>query len=198
MQTQVSLLPNLEPMLGFAFALNLAYIGLARFRYRSEIRNFVLTEMGDLKTAPEHITSTDWYKAVARLSSLEDFDRRWTQKSDKNAQLTGLWSTIYTHWFECHQDYFMVVTGTVLTCILLAGGVAHTVGMFGYTHFLFSKDSIHFSFWLTVYLSCLPVVSVIAGKYTVSRAKLFASGHIKDLKKQLQAGAQTASIPDPK
>lgn len=192
-----SLLPNLEPVLGVAFALCLAYIGLARFRYRSEIRNYVRELMGDLVNAPKHIAETGWFKGVARLSSLGDYDRRWPYRSDKNAQLAGAWSVIYEKWFECHQDRCCIISSAIICAVLMLLGVAHTIGLSGFewSKVYFTKEYITLTFYANIVMMALPVASVIAGRFTVKGAKGFAGAHVTDLKAQMKANVQKANVP---
>lgn len=195
--TAQSLLPKLEPILGVAFALCLAYIGLARFRYRSEIRVYVRDLMGDLVNAPDHIVKTDWYKGVVRLSSLGDYDRKWLQRSDKNAQLSGAWSFVYERWFECHQDRVCIISAAIICALLLLLSVAHTasISIFDWTKAYFTEEHIYIVFWANVFMMIMPVASVMAGRFTVKGAKEFADKHVRDLKLQMKDNVQKAKAP---
>jgi hypothetical protein len=198
MMSQIqSFLPELEPMLGVAFALNLAYIGLTRFRYRLEIREFARKEMGDLADSPpQNLAQTSVYKSVARLSSLDAFDRRLFQSSDKNADLTGFWSTVYARWFECHQDRIVVVSCAFLAAFALALGTAHKVGYLLQLAPYFDADWIVLWFWIIIALKSVPVISVLAGWYTVSNAKRYAAKQVSDLKKMMQGNVHKADVPE--
>lgn len=192
--TPLSALPDLEPILGCSFALNLAYIGLQRFRYRRDIRDYANTELGDLAiNPPENCIDTSLYKSVVRLSSLGN-DRKIFRKSEQNADLSGFWSFIYECYFECHQDRILTIASASISAALLSLGVAHNIGVSWFSSY-FSDSNIFYWYLLVNFILILPVASVVAGWYTVSGAKSFAAKQIVDLKLVMQTKVTEARVP---
>lgn len=194
MASLASLLPNLEPILGAAFALNLAYIGLERFRYRKKIREYARVTMGDLAVnPPSHFPTTSVYKSVHRLANLGDNERKLFQKS-KNGDLTGKWSGVYEYLFECHQDRGLAVAAAFLSVAGLTLGVAHNIGI-TWLDWAFSTDWISYWFWLNVFFLALPVTLVGLGRYAVAGAQTFADKQVFDLTAMLQKKVEDAGLP---
>ena len=192
--TIISLCSNLEPIAGNSFALNLAYIGLPRFRYRETISEKVSKAMGELKDAPEKTKDTGWYKALARLASLHESPRKLFHKSDKNAELTGAWSWFYEKLFECHQDRIITIFGSFFSAIIVLFGVLHSTKASTAGDYLFIYPIILNWIILIVIFQILPVIFVIAGWYVTKRAIAFAEKNIADIKKTMQTEAANASV----
>ncbi len=191
----LSLSANLEPIAGIAFALNLAYLGLQRFRYRQAIREHVSKSMGELRDASQNTKDTRLYKAVARLSSLGETDRKLFRSSDKNANLNGVWSFFYEWLFECNQDRLIAIAGGLLSVAIVILGVFHNSNGSCFAENAFKFDYIVYWIWLIVFTQALPVTFVLLGNYVVHGAIKFAENHIEDLKKTMQDQAANAKIP---
>jgi hypothetical protein len=199
-QAPVSLLPLLEPIVGFSLALSLAYLALPRFRYRQEISLFVSEAMGDLKGAPPLIQEIDTFRAVSRLANLPR--QSSSDNSEKNAQnpLHGPWSFFYKYLFENNLDIVITSISSILGACLLAGGVIHGTRASNTLSGYFFENNI--GFWITIVIvqQCLPALFVGLGKWVVSCAKGFAISKITDLKtiEKDKASAVTAPKKPPK
>jgi hypothetical protein len=191
----VSLCSNLEPIAGISFALNLAYLGLQRFRYRQAIKEHVSKSMGELSNASQNTKDTRLYKAIARLSSLSETDRKLFKSSDKNANLTGAWSFFYERLFECNQDRIITILGSLLSALVIILGVFHSTNASCFAENLFKFDYI--SYWICgiILAQVLPVSFVVLGNFVVSGAKQFSENHIEDLKKTMKDQAANAKVP---
>lgn len=192
----VSLLPKLEPALGIAFALNLAYIGLPRFRYRETIRDHVRTKMLEMGEVPEHICSTVWYKQIDRLRSLDNHDGDEQGKLPATKMPDGLWSALYVGLFERHFDRRIIVSLSVLCAGLVFLGVAHEIDHLDITRTLFTGWLAKLWLWATACASLIPVVSVALGAVVVTGAKKFVNECITNLKLAYQQEARDAKLPE--
>ena len=66
----MSLLAELEPICGLAFAFNLAYLGLSNYRYKKKIRQYALTRLEKMK---DNIPKVPAYNDICLLASSPDF-----------------------------------------------------------------------------------------------------------------------------
>lgn len=197
METEViSLLSKLEPILGITFALNLAYIGLPRFRYRENIRDYVRSRLDEMKDIPEQHCDTDWYKQVMRLSNLENHDGSAEAQSSGKMPSEN-WAFFYVKIFEKHRDRHLVCGAAFFCAVLLFLGVAHELSFLAFTKAPFVKGYIEWFFWVCAAMAALPVFFVLNGGWVVRRAKSFAEASIKNLKKTFQKQAQEAAIDGP-
>ncbi len=189
----ISLLSKLEPILGITFALNLAYIGLPRFRYRSDIRTFVKSKLDDIKDIPEQHCDTDWYKQVLRLANLNNSGESQA-KGDVEKMPSENWSHAYVLIYEKHRDRHLVCLFAFTCAILLFFGVAHELGFFAATMPTFSASYIGLWFSLCAVMAVTPVILVVAGNWVVRKAHAFAERNIRNLKKTFQQEVHKATL----
>lgn len=193
-----SVLPHLEPFAGVAFALNLAYIGLPRFRYRERIQEHVVKKLQDIDGEPHQFGDTDWYKATARLARL---NVSGGSSAVENAKLPKeSWGSSYTLLFERHRDKAFSIALSFLLGAILALGSAHTAGRFGSVLGfdimpMFGDGAFNFWFWLIAFAALTPVFFVYRGNYVVRGACQYADTQINDMKKAKQA--YIATLPPP-
>lgn len=199
MDFSLSLLPDLQPILGGAFALNLAYIGLPRFRYREKIRIHVRQKLDEIKDPPANIRETAWYQQVARLAALGNNDGMEEEakknKKKKASMPSEIWTKTYTWYFEYHQDRYIVFFLALICFSLSSIGVAHEIEYMGSLINIFNKDIIGYWFWFTIVSAAIPVITVFTGRYVVRSACQYSDRQIKDLARQFQKGAQEAELP---
>lgn len=184
----------LEPILGVALALNLAYIGLPRFRYRSKIAKAVQELMAACgwKEPSEELSNRKWYKAVARLARLDIYKGSFFSKSPSN-DFKGAWVFWYEWIFMCHVDRSIAVVSSFLAITLMALGVIHSIPIYGWYEGLFTKEITYLIFWFVIFLCILPVLFVFLGKYVVDRAIADAKAEIEDLADEKQGNVTKAS-----
>lgn len=194
----VSLLPALEPVLGISFALNLAYVGLPRFRYRDEIRAALSKELdASFNGSEDQQRELGWYRTLSRLCGK-------TKTSSGKVIIfgelpDGVWSKLYLL-FEKRIDRILSISACLLLGLLVFLGVGHSIGRFSsildidILH-LFVDENIGKSLWLCFVLSFMPVVFVNSGKYTVKCAKSHSEKQIKDILDTMQANIQGANTP---
>ena len=192
----VSVLPHLEPFAGLTFALNLAYIGLPRFRYRQRIQSHVSEKLKEIDGEPHQFEETEWYKGPARLAALKD-DRSDT--SDANLPKES-WATGYSRIFERHRDRQTCIALSSFAGILLALGSAHSAEHFGSIigfdlMWLFGDASFEYWFLLLTLCALFPVYMVYRGNMVVVGACDYADTQIRDMKKAKQA--KVANLENP-
>ena len=75
-ETVASLAPSLEPIAGAGFALCVGYLNLARFRYRSKIREVARNYLSGLETQDGYEDHSHWPSVdlLSRLANLPDYD----------------------------------------------------------------------------------------------------------------------------
>lgn len=195
----ISLLPNLEPILGITFAVNLAYIALPRFRYRERIGEFAAEKLKEISNPTEAIKKLDWYRGVARLCKMPNhsngFDTKEVALPDEN------WAGTYKWLFEKHVDRYTTITIAFFAAILMVLGTAHSFGylgnFFGYVPLaaLFSETTIHYWFWLTVVGMLIPVFAVYKGSSVVEKACFWANKTVQVGHATMQAVAQEVEAP---
>jgi hypothetical protein len=195
----VSLLSKLEPVLGITFALNLAYIGLPRFRYREAIRKHVRQKMEDMKDIPEQHCETDWYKQIVRLGNLGDndghaVDGKEASKKSRDTLPSGAWSFVYAVFYEWHIDRVIAVSFSISCATLLFLGVAHELKLLDWSMGLFTEKWIGYWLLFTWLMSVFPPSLGVGGNFVVSGANRFVNDTTKNLKLTLKDNAQKAEL----
>ncbi len=193
-QEIASLLTKLEPALGITFALNLAYIGLPRFRYREEIRTHVRTKMDEMQEIPESHCNTVWYKQIVRLGSLGHNDESESKVVENVEFPSEIWAKIYAWIYEGQRDRQSVIVAIFFSVALIFLGVAHEVNIFSFSRKWFSDSAMLWWLLVTTIMCVLPAAAVFFGNYVVKGAKKFVSSNTRDLKKTYQDSARTARI----
>lgn len=196
----VSLLPDLEPIAGAALAINLAYVNLKRFRYRTVIRDYALEQLrvlgqknnGDV-TSGINISA---YKRIERLAKLSNNEKKF-KNVDGDAPDTlpgGFWGQIYRFVFQFHQDRWVSFFFTGTAVLALIGGVAHNIGhMTGISHW-FADGYELITFYILVAGILGPILFVILGKYVVDWACHFTNDCRQEVEHFLQEVARTAAL----
>lgn len=196
-QEVLSLVSKLEPVLGISFALNLAYIGLPRFRYREKIRDHVRQKMDEMQDIPEQTCATDWYKQIFRLGQLENNDGDAGENKQSVKLPSEIWSKLYGFLYERHLDRAIVFMAALSCAILLFAGVAHELSYLDFSRPAFTRTYIHWWFWATAFAACLPVGLVFMGGYVVNGAVTFVNNNTRNLKITFQRDAQAAVLDAP-
>ncbi len=196
----ISFLPFLEPMIGLAVALNLAYIALPRFRYREQIQEHVKEKLEEVKNASEKLKNSPWYKNISRMASIKD----GLSKEDKKDFPSGWWSFWYVFLFEKHVDRWVVIIFTCVLISLLALSSAHSAGFYGSilsldTLSVFSGSNFHIWFAVVIILGITPVLAVMLGSFAVvAGACKYTSTEIQKMKYDFKDDVQNASAPEAK
>ena len=195
-------------MAGAGLALNLAYINLERFRYRSKIRLHARKELERLKSKggaeiPEEFIEIRNYKLVKYLSALPDNDADIAKRGDKSEEKNneevwpeGLWPKIYKYLFDKHQDRIFSFLMVIVSTFLLVVGVAHSIGHAQCISCLFSNEWILLSFYILVASVIFPMFFVMLGTRVVRWGTDIASENVAELEKMMQGVARQARIKE--
>lgn len=188
----VNVAASLEPLAGAALAINLAYLGLQRFRYREKIRAAAESERKIFehaeKTAPENIKAMRYYAQLRDLCSLSNHDLDDIPGANKDARINnGFWSAIYHHLYRKHRDRYIAYTGAGLAGVTLTTGVAVNIGTWSLASYLYSETSAPLWFYVLILACAAPISMVYVGRQIV----FYAAGHAKECREEIEKAMQT-------
>lgn len=201
MSEVVSVLSSLEPSLGISFALNLAYIGLPRFRYREEVRGHVSEILqSSFNGNEDQQVKLGWYQTLARLAGKEI--TATGVKIGKGVLPDGVWSKSYL-FFDKKVDRFLAISSCVASAGLIFLGVGHSIGqmvtVLGFElQSYFSFENIGCWYTLVFVMTVFPLLFVQFGSYFVACAKGYSSKQIADILATMQANVLNAKKPETK
>lgn len=193
-----SLLPELQAILSVCFALNLAYLGLPRFRYRQTIADYAHEQLNFLEELSgkvgKRIDNTSWYVVIVRLSLLPE------QKADEVSKLkwgipNEIWGICYRVFLERKLDMLFCTFLCMMAAVLIALGCAHSVGSCLSTQWLFEATWIDFWLIISVLGTTFPPFLVVIGRFVVRGAKAYIDRNVSDMTHTLQS--EVAQLPDP-
>lgn len=161
----ISLLGEIQSLASVGLALNLAYIGLEKFRYRSRIGKDVLGQIVELNGDCEEFKETTWYKAIERLAGLSVSDEsQQSMLSKSDAKMPKeVWCIVYTCVFESHIDRWIAALSCFLMFSFVFLGVSHDVSPFSGVSLgfdvttWFSAENIGIPINISVFVSVVPV-----------------------------------------
>jgi hypothetical protein len=191
---------SLEPLAGAALAINLAYLGLTRFRYRDQIRKAAeqqrkVFEPAD-KRAPDNIRSMKNYKQLCDLCDLSNFDIEDVPNANKGARINGgAWSWLYHHLYRKHKDRYITYLFVGLSGFTLCAGVAKSLETWYYVNYLYHPNAGPIWLYLLMLAAASPVFFVWVGRKIV----YYASEHARECREEIELAMQTgpanATIP---
>ncbi|MER9216019.1 hypothetical protein NKI54_28910 [Mesorhizobium sp. M0663] len=194
-----SLAPMLEPVAGTALAVNVAYLALVRFRYRSKIRDHAKQKIesfrGEDGQIAANICDNLWFQRVARLGSLYDNDEDIPEPKKRQKMPDGFWGKFYSSVFEFHRDVKAVSALGCFCAFVLAAGTATTVNQWLWMNCLFSTDWIWISFYLTLLSGLVPVMCALSGKRVVKWAAGYTNECVGGIGQLLKTEVQQAKLP---
>jgi hypothetical protein len=153
----IALITGLEPLAGAGFAINLAYLALNRFRYRSEIEP--AAEKKCLKNDEEG--SFEGFQELDAVKELKWLARR---KASGVFVPKGRAAMVYRHVYRKHQDIYFTAGAATLCAFTLAAGVAMNVGRWSWAHFLTYKPLPGLLFYGCLAAVLVPVALVLMGR----------------------------------
>jgi hypothetical protein len=159
----VNYLAALEPAAGFSLAINLAYLNLKNFRYRQIIE---ITARKLLAELPKEKLNGDGFKALDQVKDLT-----YLENLDSDAQPSGARLALFGSLFGNQVDIYLCATLSVVSALILYGGVAENIGYMTTGGHKYSSIIIsHWGFWILVGAALCPALFVGFGKYTVRYA----------------------------
>lgn len=194
-----SVLANLEPLLATAFGVNIAYLSLERFRYRSKIRDHAKENLGRFKDGgsgvPSRLISNKWYKEVSRLASLGNNDSDLPKPKSGPATLPdGRWPAVYAYLFEHHRDRKLCILLAFVLSALLLTGVAHQVFVLKPVRCFFTPSYIPITFWFGVVAAILPTIFMHLGSKVVRWGTHYSTECVDNLLEVMQDDVKSASL----
>ena len=189
-----SLLPNLEPILGATLALNLAYVALPRFRYRSQMRETARGMLAELEDLEADQKRAPWYRTLSYLAALENDG---SQKSlDRKSSPSGVWFTAYKIVYSRHADRWATIAFAVLCYVFLTLGVAHGLWPKSYWADFFTGLVITLIFYFTVLMAVIPVFLAWWGGRIVMSAIDYCEREFDSIKAIMRDSAKRATLPE--
>ncbi|WP_027058027.1 hypothetical protein [Mesorhizobium loti] len=192
---------SLEPLASTALAINLAYLGLARFRYREKIRAAADAQRRVFepaeKPAPENIKSMRYYKQLRGLCSLSNHDVDDIAHADREARISsGVWSHIYHHLYRKHLDRYIAYAGAGLSGFTVASAVALNLGTWSLTVNLYGPSAGVLWLYTLIAASLAPIILVYVGRKIVHYAAEHAVECREEIEKAMQTGSLSATLPE--
>ncbi len=188
-----SLLPQLQPIIGISFALNLAYLGLPRFRYRDEIKRNTKSELEELDSNGNGFKETDWWCTLERLAG----ERVGSAGAKRKGKIPReFWGVMYELFFERRVDIYISFFLCLFTGLLAILGVAHEIDYLKSTEIYFTSPYIPYCFWVVASSGFLPPVWILSGRSVVGGARQYACDQIADMKKVKQVEVQNITLPE--
>ncbi len=195
-----SVAAELEPLAGAALAINLAYLGLTRFRYRDQIRKGAeserkIFEQAD-RPAPENIRKMAYYKQLCELCDLSNFDIEDVPNANKDARINGsVWSWLYHHIFRRHRDRYVTYLFVALSGFTLSSGVADKTGNWVLVQWLYHPNASFIWLYLLIIACFVPVAFVWLGRRIVHYATDHAKKCRTEIELAMQTGPANAEVP---
>lgn len=122
------MIPLLEPMLGMALAMNLAYLNLPIFSFLSQISDAVSAKIDSLPDATKrHVEGTQWFKEAVEIAKVKNLERM-----EFNNSRSGRWWTpfnsitcgiLFNVLFKYRVGKAFSLILTAATCLLIILGV---------------------------------------------------------------------------
>lgn len=195
-------LTDLGNLAGATLAINVAYLSLVRFRYRSQMRECALGQLSPL--GPDHklqasIKNSGQYKDLVYLAHLTDNDGL---DEAKKRQVTpghaprGGWAWWYRAAFSIHQDLFLcsLMSGLAIFCLL--AGIALSINIWSLFKFFGFGLELECVFWVLTIGAFLPAFFVLIGRWVVRAGCCHAISAGKELAALLKDMANQAKAPE--
>lgn len=190
-----SLLPSLEPILGVAVALNLAYLNLSKFAYIEQIKVLIHDRLQKVdQNVKASIADTPWFKQLCALSGVQTLDTALPAENEKKFWISapGAWGVLYNIFFYWRIGRALAVLATLYCLSLLILGSAHSARITDWLACHFDKSRIVNDFFISSFAVIWPLITVLVGQFVVWRAISFIVYQTDNLKKAATQEAVTA------
>ena len=193
----ITWMPALEPLAGASLAINLAYLNLNRFRYRSEVRkhaestlNKLEAEASDRIAGSETATTSLYHRLKWLAEKLPD------KELADGVVPAGFSSWAYRWLFKHNQDCVISIALAAYAGICLILGVASSIHyLVPDSIFTAGSFSLIASFWILLIGLLTPVFLVLAGRMSKNWGVKMANQSSSDLTKTLRDAAKNAPRP---
>lgn len=194
--------PELEPVAGACLAINLAYLGLTRFRYRIQIRNAAKEQMslfsrnGD--QFPENIKKLDHYNQLRSLCELPNHDYEKAEGETSAAKIKGtVRGSLYQVLFSKHLDRYLSYLCAGLAAMTLVAGVAHQLGSnwAGLLPVIYAPITGGWWLFALTVAATMPVGLILLGRNIVHHIIVHAQFCRSQIELSMQSSIQTTMMP---
>ncbi len=199
---------NLSPACGVVIAINLAYFGLPRFRYREQISIQASKDFEDFKVPKPDGNIENWteYKTLRALATLGDGGEKDQARIDIEKKeivwFNTLWGRLYLWFFSSHVDKYSSLLFGLLAGVMLifATGLAikwpflDTLG--DLNEYITSTNFYGDTLWGLIVFAFLPIIFVLVGNKIVNDAKALTKEQAASLREKLGEKAGQADKPD--
>jgi hypothetical protein len=184
---------KLEPLLGAAIVLNLAYLNLPEFAYMVELRAIAAERLAKLDRVVVQVNKdTPWFKALMQLATVETRGGLPTASKPQWLNLSGTWGFIYNLLFYRSVGRTVSVIFTAYTLILLMLAVGNEAGVVERGKCGFPQHYLPFDYYSVVVALLWPLAVVCAGQFVLVRCKAYILEHTMGLGQQAEANADLA------
>lgn len=183
-------LSKLEPLAGIAFAINLAYLNLRRWRYKEQVKRLAGKILIELSAKHSNGSSHQHLPQWNALMYLTDREHR-----RKKLPLFIRWF----HWtFGIELDVILSVIACVAAFIILTLGVAFEIRMFQSLLHLAEYSDAQRTFWFLLLAIAVPVFFIVNGRWLVSRIEEFIGECAEEIATIYENKIDDVKIPKPK
>lgn len=184
---------SLEPILGAAIGINLAYLNLRKFEYIRQVRKVIKIKLDRLDpNVKNQVKDTKWYKQLDGMASLDlDEDLPMPRKSWW-LDAPSAWGFLYNVLFYWPVARFISVIALIYCIYLMILAVAHdskSTDLFACAYY---QGGIGTSFTMVSLSLVWPVLAIGAGTFINSRANAFVNYQTDQLKAEATNDAEAA------
>lgn len=190
-QQCISALIKLEPLIGMAVVLNLAYLGLPEFSFIEGVRKKIKVRLLMMdKRVTELVQDAGWYKTLhdlSRTGSLDEIPFR-QQKFWISAPL--LWGIPYNVLFNWRIARALSVGATLFAVTLLCLAVGQEIKVTDWHNCTVDELHIGFMYELAVAAMCWPLFVILVGRLVTWGAHAFVRQQTDHFAKGYQNDAE--------
>jgi len=190
----------LEPICGVAIAVNVAYLGLSRFRHLKEISEEAKKELHifnggetSFDALPQNIKDM---KPYIVLDDLCKFDVKYDKVKIDDVLDKGVWAWVFRNIYRPQNDRRASIFFTIISSFVLLCGVAFKIEIWNFFEFLFNKNYIHLWFYAVLFSGIIPVVFGFFGAEVVENRRQQAKHCREQIELAIQAKGQSVKLPD--
>jgi hypothetical protein len=196
MSDAAAILPNvmaLEPILGVAIALNLAYLNIKKFGYLLQVQRVIKHRLNRLdENVVDAIKDTEWYGQLKSLSDLEINDNSPFKRESYWKNAPESWGVLYNLFFYIPIGRFFSILSTAYCLLLLIAGVGCSINYWS----VYSCDYHTYNMFKLYVFSIVsllwPIIVIIFGELITSKAGKFLSYQTNKLKTKEKEAAVDA------
>lgn len=160
-------LTKLEPLAGFALALNLAYLNLQRWRYKQQVKKIAQNALDELKEGGKSSLNHEYLNQFNTLKYLADHNHKWRKLPASIKAFDVI--------FGRESDIKLSVIFAVIAFFILSVGVAHQIEIGEAFLGIATSRNTKIAFFLLMISVILPGFFVLGGRKFVEHISGFTN-----------------------